>query len=76
MKTKEENPTGLHLKYYVTKSNSNELDPGFEGFMLRLDDGGDPEHVKASRAALLCYADNIEHYLPDLASDIRNTYRS
>lgn len=72
--TKKENPTGLHTKYHIMKTNGEPLDKGFEGFVLRLDVGGDPDHVRACRHALMEYASSINHVLPDLARDIWNRY--
>lgn len=50
------------------------LDEGFEGFVLRLDKGGDPKHVEACRKAVLVYADEIRDYLPDLSKDLIERY--
>ena len=74
MKSKIDNPNGLHLKYYIEKLDGEPLDPGFEGFLLRLDENGEANHVAASRKALLVYADEIESYIPQLAEDIRKQY--
>lgn len=83
MKTQAENPTGLHKKYYIQKivigvENQDfalePLDEGFEGFVLRLDKGGDPNHVEACRKAVLVYAEEIRDYLPDLSKDLIERY--
>ena len=50
------------------------LDNGFEGFVLRLDEGGDPNHVEACRKAILTYADEIKGYLPELSKDLIERY--
>lgn len=42
---------GLYCKYHIAKADGTEIQSGFEVFILRLDDGGDPAHVAASRAA-------------------------
>ena len=72
--TLEENPTGFHAKYRLEKTDGSDFDPDSEYFVLRLDEGGDPEHVKACRAAILTYADNIESFIPKLAKDLRERY--
>lgn len=72
--THEENPKGLHAKYVISKTNGMPVDPEAEYFVLRLDDQGDKEHVEACRTAILEYARKIEHFIPDLASDLINRY--
>ena len=72
--TKEENPTGLHQKYILTKADGSPVDEGAEYFVLRLDDEGDPAHVRACWHAMLTYAKEIEKVLPDLAADIERRY--
>ena len=69
--SKTENPEGLHGRYKVEHLDGSPLDPGFEFFVLRLDDGGEPHHVRASRFGILAYASAIEHHIPKLAQDIR-----
>jgi hypothetical protein len=61
---------GLYNKYILQKTDGRPLDENSEYFILRLDKGGDREHVIASRKAILTYAGAIRNYLPELASDI------
>lgn len=72
--TKEQNPDGLHQKYIISKVSGEPLDPGAEYFILRLDSGGDPDHVEACRAAIRAYAKNIQPVIPKLASDLIARY--
>lgn len=73
--TKNENPSGLHARYTISKTDGSPVDPAAEYFVLRLDDGGsDPMHIAACRKAALCYADAIEPHLPQLARDLRARY--
>ena len=77
MKTQLENPKGLHQKYHIQKIGYfgyEPLDDGFEGFVLRLDKGGDPKHVEACRKAVLKYAEEIKDYLPELSKDLVDKY--
>ena len=66
--------TGLFAKYNITKANGESLPDEFEGFVLRLDFQGDINHVNACRHAVQKYADKIEPYIPELASDIRSQW--
>lgn len=61
---------GLIHKYNVTKANGTPTDPGAYYFVLRIDNGGEFEHVQACRKALQVYADNIRKTLPLLAEDL------
>jgi hypothetical protein len=62
-------------KYIIKKADGRPIDPGSEYFVLRLDVGGaDTEHIKACRAAIVAYADAIEHHLPKLAAELRAKY--
>lgn len=63
-------PSGVYGKYYVTRVDGRPLDESFEGFVLRLDQGGDPAHVAACRKAIWAYAMAIQRHLPELAMDI------
>lgn len=83
IKTQTENPKGLHKKYYIQKIvigvekqdfDLEPLDEGFEGFVLRLDKGGDKKHVDACRKAILTYAEEIKDYLPELSKDLFEKY--
>lgn len=66
--------SGLQFRYHVTKANGD-TNPNAKYFVLRLDNEcKDPEHLRACRAAVLKYADEIEHHLPQLAEDIRTYY--
>jgi hypothetical protein len=77
--TQKERPDGFHIRYLVLKidkdGNFRETDPGSEYFVARLDEGGrDKEHTKACRIAVKAYTDAIEHYLPQVAIDLRERY--
>lgn len=77
--TKSENPTGLHRRYIVGKTDNDghwvDADREAEYFIMRLDEGGkDREHIKACRIGVNAYADAIEHHLPELAKDLRERY--
>ena len=63
-------PPGVHRKYNITRVDPRPLDESFEGFVLRLDQGGDPAHVAACRKAIWAYALAIQRHLPELAMDI------
>lgn len=65
---------GLLRKYIITRADGGQLDPAFEAFVLRLDDGGDPQHVEACRKAIMAYAMAIQSHLPALALDIFNRW--
>ncbi len=65
---------GLLRKYIITRADGGQLDPAFEAFVLRLDDGGDPKHVEACRKAIMAYAMAIQSHLPALALDIFNRW--
>jgi len=65
---------GLLRKYIITRADGGQLDPAFEAFVLRLDNGGDPKHVEACRKAIMAYAMAIQSYLPALALDIFNRW--
>lgn len=71
---KERNPKGFHQRYYIEKLNGEPIDEGAEYFVLRLDEGGDPEHVQACRAAIIEYARIIRHFVPGLAHDLIERY--
>jgi len=73
--TMQDNPSGLHRRYNITKASGEPVDPGAEYFVLRLDAGGsDPHHIEACRRALREYALWIHSCLPDLANDIWRRY--
>lgn len=72
--TREENPTGLHGRYHITKANGDPVDPGAEYFVLRVDGAAEFAHMQACRAALSLYADMIETDLPQLARELRARY--
>jgi NTP pyrophosphatase (non-canonical NTP hydrolase) len=72
--TPDQNPTGLHGRYYIEKSDGRPVDPDAEYFVLRLDDKGDAAHVEAGRDGIAVYADAIEHEIPELAADLRKRY--
>lgn len=73
--SQSENPSGLHQRYVVTKSNGEPVDPLAEYFVLRLDPHGkDKRHINACRLAVLAYANEVEHFLPELAADLLARY--
>jgi NTP pyrophosphatase (non-canonical NTP hydrolase) len=74
--TKTENPSGFHQRYNIQHLDGSPMDEGFEGFVLRLDESGtgEPNHVRASRAAITTYASAIKPYIPDLARDLEARY--
>lgn len=74
MKTEEENPEGLHLRYHISKISGEPIDENAEYFILRLDSNGDTEHVKACREAINTYANVIETIQPKLSEDLKNRY--
>jgi len=72
--TKEENPKGLHMKYFVSKVSGEPVEENAEYFVLRLDKDGDPLHVDACRCAINTYAAVMESKHPELAKDLKNRY--
>jgi hypothetical protein len=85
--TQDENPTGLHQRYYIQKIvpatgffgdagfDLTPTDEGSEYFVMRLDEGGrDRNHIKACRIGVHAYADAIEPFIPELAKDLREHY--
>lgn len=73
--SKEENPNGLHQRYFVAKANGEPVDENAEYFILRLDlNGSDKKHIDACRKAVLKYADEIANHLPQLSEDIIRRY--
>ena len=73
--TQEENPTGLHGRYFIEKVSGESVDENAEYFILRLDKyGSDPKHIAACRKAVLTYADEIKDHLPKLSEDLIKRY--
>ncbi len=72
--TQENRDRGLYLKYRLSKSDGRSVNPEAEYFVLRLDEGGNREHVEASRKALKTYAKEIGKFLPKLQQDIMEKY--
>jgi hypothetical protein len=73
--TQSENPTGLHQRYVIEKTNGEPVDARAEYFILRLDDyGNDPKHIEACRKAVLFYAQEIKDHLPKLSKDLIERY--
>ncbi len=74
--TIEENPSGLHQRYVISKANGEPVDPNAIYFVLRIDEhGDDPSHLNASREAARAYAEAILRdleagHLEDLATDL------
>ncbi len=65
---------GLYQKYNLQKTNGEPLDPQSEYFVLRLDEWGEPNHVRASKKAIRVYAESIKDSLPELYKDLRDKY--
>jgi hypothetical protein len=73
--TQTQNPKGLHQRYIVSKTSGEPVDPRAEYFILRLDrHGKDLAHINACRKAVLMYAYEMEHILPELSADIYRRY--
>lgn len=73
--TQEENPGGLHGRYYVEKVNGEPVDENAEYFILRLDrNASNPYHLAACRRAIMAYANTIQPVLPVLAHDLFARY--
>lgn len=70
----EDNPNGLHGRYYIEKADGRPVDPDAEYFVLRLDANGDRAHVGAGRDGIAVYADAIERTIPQLAGELRQRY--
>lgn len=63
-----------HRGYYPD-FEIRQVDKNADYFVMRLDEGGkDPEHIKACRIGVNAYADAIQHYLPELARDLKERY--
>ena len=72
----QENPKGLHQRYFVSKVSGEPIDERAEYFILRLDEfGNDPIHIEACRKAAFAYTEAIKEHLPNLASDLVNRYK-
>lgn len=75
--TRDQNPSGLHQRYQVTKTNGEETDSRAVYFVLRIDrHGRDAYHTEACRAAAMAYASHVRarqrdcpHLLP-VANDL------
>lgn len=65
---------GLINKYVIAKTDGSPVDPNAEYFVLRLDEGCEPNHRNACRSAIAAYARAIEGYLPQLAKDLNERY--
>lgn len=78
LKSKKDNPNGLHAKFFIQKITENGLKPvhdNAEYFLLRLDEyQKDITHLKACRIGIHAYADAIESKIPKLAADLRERY--
>ncbi|MDA3880525.1 MAG: hypothetical protein PF436_09065 [Prolixibacteraceae bacterium] len=74
LKSKEENPNGLHNKYVISRTDGTPIDDRNEYFLLKLEGVGDPVHIEASRKVALKYADEIEFHNPQLSKDLRERY--
>lgn len=74
IKTKEQNEKGLYQKYYIRRTDGQEIDPENEYFILKVAGKGDPKHIAACKKAIITYALNIKQYLPELAKDLIERY--
>lgn len=89
IKSKQDNPKGLHAKYYIQKIKGlipkgkgtpselilKDVDHGSEYFVMRLDFGGkDKKHIEACRSAILHYAEQIKDHIPELSKDLIDRY--
>jgi len=72
--TKDQNPSGFYAKYEIRKIDGRPVDTHAEYFVLRLDDEGEPAHVRACRAAIVEYARNMLDHIPQLAQDLLERY--
>lgn len=69
-----ETPKGLYNKYVISRTDGTPIDANDEYFVLKLRGAGDVEHLEASRAAILAYANVIGLVHPDLAADLNKRY--
>lgn len=73
--TMAESPNGLHQRYNITKASGEPVDPRATYFVLRIDEfGSDWEHIRACRAALWTYCNEIQLHAPhlrELCRDLR-----
>jgi hypothetical protein len=76
LKSKEENPNGLHNKYVINRADGTPINPNNVYFILKLEGEGDSIHMEACRKAILKYAYEIENYLPELSKDILLRYEN
>lgn len=71
IRSKSENPNGLHARYQVTKSDGSPTDPNAVYFVLRLDYGGsDHAHVQACRAAAVRWCECAPSHLRRVADEL------
>ncbi len=72
----EMNPDGFHARYRVTKADGTPCDPGAIYFVMRLDNNGsDLKHIKACRAGIIKYCDEMDGHLPQLCDELRALIR-
>ena len=79
IKPKNQNPNGLHQKYYVHKINQRDgshepINKEAEYFVLRLDNKAEKNHRNACLKAVLAYAEAIKDFLPVLSEDLIERY--
>jgi len=66
IKTVEENPTGLHQRYVLTKADGSPVDDDAVYFVLRLDKyGDDPDHTQFCRDAAREYCKRVNNRTDD-----------
>ena len=59
---------GLYQKYIITKTSGKPLAEGWDGIILRIDDG---QYVDACRIGVLAFAEAVKEDNPLLSNDIR-----
>jgi hypothetical protein len=74
--TSQDNPTGLHQRYNITKVDGGPVDPDAMYFVLRIDGNAsadDPAHIAACQLAALTYCKCAEEHphLAKMAAELR-----
>lgn len=72
IKSKEENPKGLHRHYQVRRADGRPVDPDAVFFVLRIDLGSDDlGHVHACRMAALTYVRHAPAHMTLPAAELK-----
>jgi len=71
---KQVNVSGEIEHYQFSRMDGTEIDDNFEGFVIRLDEGAEPNHRRAGLRAVMAYAEEIAKTEPALAEEIRERY--